>query len=203
MPGGRPPALDKIVHVRPNGQQVTAAEQVLERIRLGLDYTESADTSAISRVTLHHWRVAGAQARAKAAAGGKLTKTDRQYAEFLNALERAHAEAHLERLAVIQRATQPFTVTKVVTRTAVQPDGTERVVERTTTTEQKAGQWTAAAWWLERRMPERYARRVEVSGPEGGPIPVEQRAAAVADSLRTFMQGAAEGAAAATEQADR
>ena len=31
--------------------------------------------------------------------------------------------------------------------------------------------WQAAAWWLERRFPRRYGRRiVEVSGPEGGPI---------------------------------
>lgn len=34
--------------------------------------------------------------------------------------------------------------------------------------------WQAAAWWLERRFPSRYGRRaVELSGPGGGPIPVE------------------------------
>ena len=36
------------------------------------------------------------------------------------------------------------------------------------------GTWQAAAWWLERRMPEHYSLRnlskVEVSGPDGGPI---------------------------------
>jgi hypothetical protein len=38
------------------------------------------------------------------------------------------------------------------------------------------GTWTAAAWWLERRRPEAYARRdrteskVELTGKDGGPI---------------------------------
>jgi len=35
------------------------------------------------------------------------------------------------------------------------------------------GEWTAAAWKLERRYPQEYGRRVtEVQGPEGGAIPV-------------------------------
>lgn len=38
------------------------------------------------------------------------------------------------------------------------------------------GSWKAAAWKLERRYPERYGRqRVEVSGPEGAPVPVAAR----------------------------
>jgi hypothetical protein len=32
--------------------------------------------------------------------------------------------------------------------------------------------WRAAAWLLERRCPEDYARRTEISGPNGGPIEV-------------------------------
>jgi hypothetical protein len=35
------------------------------------------------------------------------------------------------------------------------------------------GEWTAAAWKLERRYPQMYGRRaIEVSGPEGGPVQV-------------------------------
>lgn len=40
------------------------------------------------------------------------------------------------------------------------------------------GTWTAAAWWLERRRPEAYARRervestMELSGPSGGPLEI-------------------------------
>lgn len=203
MPGGRPHTLDKIVATRDDGTNITAAQQVIDRVRLGLDYTEAADTAAISRTTLHSWRLAGARARATAATGAKLNASDRRYVEFLNDLESAQAEAHRDRLELVRTGSQPFTVTKVVERATVTtlPDGTEQltVIERTTTTETKPGQWTAAAWWLERRMPALYARRLEVTGPEGGPIPVEQRAAELGASLRTYLEGAADGAAAAKE----
>lgn len=44
--------------------------------------------------------------------------------------------------------------------------------------------WQAAAWRLERRFPDRWGRRsFEVSGPKGGPIPVQDVPAAVAIDL--------------------
>lgn len=205
MPAGRPPELDKVVHVRPNGQEVTAAEQVLERVRLGLDFQGAADSAAISRSTLSRWRQLGARARLDAVNGKTLSANEQRYLQFSDDLERAEAEAELQRLAVIDRATLPQTHTKVVEKTepvldangqqARNPDGSLqwRVVERTTTTETRPGQWTAAAWWLERRHPGKYARidRHEHSGPEGGPIPMSERAAQLADSLREFQATAA------------
>ena len=35
------------------------------------------------------------------------------------------------------------------------------------------GNWQADAWYLERRYPDRWGRRTEVSGPGGGPIALE------------------------------
>jgi hypothetical protein len=190
-PTGRPPTLDKVVHVRPDGTEITAAQQVLERIRLGLTYEEAADTTPVSRQTIHNWRLAGARARAAIAADPTYqpTATEARYMAFLDDLESAHAQSHLERLAVIQRATLPYTVTKTVERREVDKEGNQRVVEITTTSEQRPGSWQPAAWWLERRIPAKYARRVELSGPEGGPIPVEQRAEALAGQLRDYLQG--------------
>jgi len=46
------------------------------------------------------------------------------------------------------------------------------------------GTWTAAAWTLERRRPNDFSRRVEVTGPDGGPIAVEERLAAVLDAAQ-------------------
>lgn len=44
------------------------------------------------------------------------------------------------------------------------------------------GQWQAAAWILERRLPTEFGRRLlEVTGADGGPIQVEERLAGVMD----------------------
>lgn len=43
--------------------------------------------------------------------------------------------------------------------------------------EATAGQWTASAWWLERRRHDDWRKpveRQEISGPEGGPLVVER-----------------------------
>ena len=61
--------------------------------------------------------------------------------------------------------------------------------------------WTAAAWWLERRHPSDYAKRerVEMTGKDGGPIdyhelgtlPDHERAA-LAEAIRSHLRGEAE-----------
>jgi hypothetical protein len=63
--------------------------------------------------------------------------------------------------------------------------------------------WTAAAWWLERRHPADYAKRdkVEMSGPDGGPIesrdvtalPDHERLA-LAEAIRSHLRGEAQSA---------
>lgn len=50
----------------------------------------------------------------------------------------------------------------------------------------QAGTWQAAAWFLERRYPEQYARRtLEVSGPDKGPIPVQLDTTGLAEGVST------------------
>lgn len=64
------------------------------------------------------------------------------FAAFAEAVEEAQALAEMRDLALIGKAAET--------------------------------EWTAAAWRLERKFPSRYGRRqaVEVSGPEGGPIQI-------------------------------
>lgn len=63
------------------------------------------------------------------------------YKEFREAVERARAEAEVRNVHLIQQAAQ-------------------------------GGTWQAAAWFLERSHPGKWGRRekVEMSGPDGGPI---------------------------------
>lgn len=85
--------------------------------------------------------------------GGKLTAHQKECSEFLDALEKAVAECKTGHLAIITRAAQ-------------------------------SGTWQAAAWTLERRWPLEFGRRLlEVSGPEGGPIQVEEKVDSVLDLL--------------------
>jgi hypothetical protein len=77
-------------------------------------------------------------------------------------------------------------------RTTVKRNKNDEVVETVETSEHLRPEWTAAAWFLERRYPGRYARRVEVTGAEGQPlVPPAQQARDLAEALRDFQAGVA------------
>jgi len=49
-------------------------------------------------------------------------------------------------------------------------------------------EWQAAAWFLERRIPERYAKRVEVTGAGGSAlVPAVEAARGLAAQIREFQ----------------
>ena len=52
--------------------------------------------------------------------------------------------------------------------------------------------WTAAAWWLERRHPQDYGKRerVEMTGANGGPIDTRDLSAALSDHEREALASA-------------
>lgn len=197
MAMGRPSKIDQVVHHQADGTPITAGQQVINRVQLGMEYQGACDSAGIERSTLHRWRLEGARLRAQQAQGKLSDPTDHQLGliDFCNALERAEAEAEANRLAIIQRAAQGgAVVTKTVRKVQrqQQPDGSFKdvEVERTEHSETLRPEWTAAAWWLERRKPARYARRVEVTGADGQPlVPANEQARSLADSLRDYLTG--------------
>lgn len=196
MPGGRPSKIDAVVRTRDDGTKQTAGEAFIERIALGLPHDQAASSADVDRRTILNWRTKGSAALARQARGEKVTAAERRYAEFVRNLERAEADAETSRLGVIERAARGGTeLTETRVRQERNGQGVLVEVERTVITRRTAPAWQAAAWWLERRLPQRYARRFELSGPDGGPIPIEDRAAALADALRDFQAGVDAGAA--------
>jgi hypothetical protein len=196
-PTGRPSKIDQVVKTRPDGTTLTAGQQVIDRVQLGLDLQASADSAGISRATLHKWRLRGARHRADQTQGRKVPTADLRFVEFVDALERAEAEAEANRLAIIQGAAQGG---HEVTRVTVKTNRDGQVLERTEVRETLRPEWTAAAWWLERRKPHKYARRLEVSTAESL-VSAEDGARVLANELRDYLQGVEDGRAQAEADA--
>jgi transposase len=115
--------------------------RVVEALRAG-NYMETAAAYAgISKSILYKWLADGREVRQKVAKGGIASDLEAKQLELLDAVEKARAEAEVRNVHLIQQAAQ-------------------------------GGTWQAAAWFLERSHPGKWGRRekVEMSGPDGGPI---------------------------------
>ncbi len=187
MPAGRPPSLTKVVDRTPDGKPITAAEKVLELTRTVWSPRQyRAAGAGITTVTFNAWLREGGLARAAMARDEKVTPAQKRYAEFLTAYEMAEAEAVAVRLGTIAAAARGGWVkTKTVVTTDPEGNVTEQV-----TTETMAPQWQAAAWMLERRRPQEFGRRVEVTGAGGEPlVPKEDRADVLASAMEGYLRG--------------
>lgn len=101
---------------------------------------------------------------------------------FAEAVEQVRAERQVRMLGIVDKVARGGYPTKV--KSTLLPDGTE-VTER----EWASPDWRAAAWWVERAFPAQFGKqaathRVEVSGPQGGPIAVESATVVAALSAR-------------------
>lgn len=153
---------------------------ILAAIAAGASYATAALAAGASRRSMTRWLADGRTLNDQLIADGDDPDTysetnpppgftDNQVSYWLlwRETERATALSEVEALRIIRDASLGSPVTKE--RTVTHADGTtERTVETTVTRH-----WTAAAWMLERRLPERYARRTVVTGEGGGPVEVE------------------------------
>lgn len=168
-PVGAPSRINEVVRYREatdadgttNLVPFTLGEQIVERVRVGLDLTDAAASAGITKQTIWNWRRRGALNRALTAQGKPYATDDGpDYVRFVDALERAESEAELVRLTVIQRAAEGgFKTTK---ETAVY-DAQGELVSRTVVTDVQPPQWAAAAWYLERRHARKYGRKSQLA----------------------------------------
>jgi len=108
----------------------------------------AALTGGVAHQTFDAWLRQGRQAKSGI------------YVQFIQAVEAAEAQAEAAAVARIKLAAQGATVVKRLERTIHRQDGSiVTEVEETVA----PGQWTADAWWLERKNPAVWGRRDTVT----------------------------------------
>lgn len=106
------------------------------------------------------------------------------YSTFSTAVEKAEAEGETASVLRIRKAAQGGEVVARKTKTVTKPDGTTITeVEE----ERSAPNWTADAWYLERKHSDRWGRKdrvkQEITGKDGGPVEVSSAHAKLGDML--------------------
>jgi hypothetical protein len=119
---------------------------IVQSVAAGVPQEDAAAKAGITERTLYLWMAAGRKARSG------------PFFQLFQAIKKAHAERMAASVARIGKAAQGGAIiertTKTVTRT--HKDGTS--TSTTTAVERLAPpQWTADAWFLERRHPEKFA----------------------------------------------
>lgn len=162
---------------RPTKLTPERQEKICENIRLGMIYKRAALAAGISPSTFYSWKARGEE------------ETSSEYSEFLETLKKAEAEGEARHLTLIEDAAKgggQSTETREVFKKG-------ELVERITVSKPITPQWQAAAWLLERRYPNRWARyskievhdwRTEIAElVKEGSLSVEQVKEELGDSL--------------------
>lgn len=183
MPGGRPLALT------PEKVQL-----VINALRQRNVLEAAAAIADVKRSTLYDAMRRGREVSVALDEGARrrdFTRNDLRLAEFSDACRRAIAMAEVETVALIGKAgTQPSVETTTKRRYVGRDDRGGLIYATETTTIERPPDWKALGWVAERRWHDWAPRqRTELSGPEGGPIPVEQRVGLLLSRVEELREG--------------
>jgi hypothetical protein len=179
---GRPPELNRVLDTTPTGEPITVHDRIIQAIRAG-NYVETAAAAVgVDKYILHGWMRRGAlMASARIAQPDyPLTDFDQDCITFNQSVARAEAEWEIQEATTLERLARGGHETVIRT---VKTDAQGNITETVTRTETHGASAAALMWRLERRFPDRYSARTEITGPRGGPVPVETRAQSLIDAL--------------------
>src|SRR5262249_37238654 len=119
-----------------------AQKIIIDGVAAGVPRHFAAERAGVDDSTVRRWAIRGRREKSGI------------YCTFLTALKKAEADAVAACVARIRRAAQGGQLVERTTTTTTRKDGSS-----TTKTVEKVapGQWTADAWWLERRHPDEFA----------------------------------------------
>lgn len=187
---GRPSRLNetfRVIEAEGNTPEriITVGDRIVQLLNQG-NYLETAARSVgIHRDTLFGWLEVAREARH---ATGRKTKHQQECIAFSDAVEQAQGEAEAKDLVLLEGLARGGLElrTQVVRESA---DG--QVVGRETRTEVTLPDHRVIEWRLERRFPDRWGRRrMELTGPDGGPVQVEiteEQGAQMAEVVRLTL----------------
>ena len=127
---------------RPTKLTEAVQRRICEAIAAGNTWRAVAEFAGIGESTMRNWLAKGRTAK----------RADSPYRAFLAAIKKAEADAEVRNVAIIQKTAQGGQVIERTTRT--KKDGTTEVTEKFA-----PSQWTASAWWLERRLHAEWGRK--------------------------------------------
>jgi hypothetical protein len=165
---------------RPTKLTAEVADRIVAAVRAGNYLETAANYAGVHPSTVFRW-----------IKEGEAPGAPRAKREFCDAVSRARAESEVRVVGQIQRVIMGGQVLKEVTRTL--PNGAVETERQFAPPDGKVALEFAA-----RAYPDRWARRaaLEVSGPGGGPVQIEQGhvIAALAERLQAHAAGELEGA---------
>lgn len=180
--GGRPPInlRAKIAErtVEKDGQSVVVAVTRLDRIRevmqIGGFDKDAAARCGVHVATYRDWLKVGTNARSDLANGRRrkrqLSAHEKQCVELVEVVELAEAEARMLLMGVAEQLSRGgLEATTIVEKR----DNGGQLTERSTKVETLHPDGAMIRWRLERRWPEDFSRRLEITGPGGAPVKAE------------------------------
>jgi hypothetical protein len=178
-----------VLAVGSDGRETTILDRAVQTVKVGGYAKEAASRCGVHEAEFHRWLREGARLASDLLSGrtmnADLSKEERDLVRFHHAMVEAEAEGMVTLLSIAHRLSVGGVevVEETVTQSpAIEPlfdqdgrivrTGREAHVETKRTTKHTLPDSAMIRWRLERRYPAEYGRpqRVEVSGPDGGPI---------------------------------